>query len=67
MNRDPTFEYTTGGSDAEVGVTCCTNWNTSTGDTGYASFEDSCPADQFQLIEERMAVGNFFSLFSPLA
>lgn len=30
-------------------VTCCTNWSSSTGGTGCASFEDSCPANQFQV------------------
>lgn len=32
-----------------AGVTCCTNWNTSTGGTGCATFPDSCPSDQFQV------------------
>jgi hypothetical protein len=30
-------------------VTCCTNWNTSTGGTGCATFPDTCPADQFEV------------------
>lgn len=39
-------KFTSGGPAA---VTCCTNWNSSTGGTGCASFEDSCPDDQFQV------------------
>ena len=30
-------------------VTCCTNWNTSTGGTGCATFPDECPAGQFKV------------------
>ena len=30
-------------------VTCCTHWNSSTGGTGCASFEGSCPDNQFEV------------------
>jgi hypothetical protein len=30
-------------------VTCCTNWNTSTGGTGCATYPDTCPDNQFQV------------------
>ena len=30
-------------------TTCCTNWNTSTGGTGCATFPDECPAGQFKV------------------
>lgn len=35
--------------DDDAAVTCCTNWNTSTGGTGCATFPDECPAGQFKV------------------
>ncbi len=35
-----------------LALTCCTHWNTQSGGTGCASFDDSeeqCPADTFQV------------------
>ncbi len=40
-------KLTLGGN--QTGLTCCTKWNTQSGGTGCASFEDSCPGDQFQV------------------
>lgn len=35
--------------DGTSETTCCTNWNSSTGGTGCATFPDECPAGQFKV------------------